>query len=77
MELGLLLLVVGNEDVFVGRQGLTIMRPKKLHADPHCEGDGHQRLQDRVLLLLLGGRGRRLRPDDGTGGGTNCGTDAK
>lgn len=76
MELGLLLLLVGNDDVFVGRQGRVIMRPKKLQADPHCEGDGHQRKKDRVPLLLLGGRGRRLRPDDGAGGGTN-GADAK
>ena len=68
LELGLLLLLVGKEDVLVGRQGRVITRPKKEQADPHCEGDGHQRQQDRVLLLL-GGRGR-LRLDEGSGGGT-------
>ena len=75
MELGLLLVVVGNEDVLVERQGLTTTRPKKLQADPHWEGDGHQRQHDRVpLLLLFGGRLRLL--DEGNGGGTN-GADAK
>ena len=60
---------MGNDDVLVERQGRVIARPKKEQADPHCEGDGHQR-QQRVLLLLFGGRGR-LRLDEGTGGGTN------
>lgn len=75
VELGLLLLLVGNKDLLVGRQGRVITRPKKEQADPHWEGDGHQRQQDRVPLMF-GERGRRRRPDDGTGGGTN-GADAK
>lgn len=72
----LLLLLVGNKDALVGRQGCAIMRPKKLQAKPNCEGDRHQRQQQRVLLLLLfGGCGRRRRPDEGTG--TSRDTDAK